>query len=210
MSAPETLKEAGKEVVDTDRDVARVVGAKRDTPPVKLVGMLAEIGDQPQMIAVCAATLVVGLVGGRRELVRGGTRMLAAHLVATGIKTAIKHRLDRRRPAAAEESGDHHFRPGESHDHDENSFPSGHTAGAVAVARAASRDIDGVAGPAALGALAIAAAQPATGSHYLSDVLAGAAIGWLSEAVVSAVFDRVEPAAENLVAGLAKRAGEKL
>jgi membrane-associated phospholipid phosphatase len=181
-------------IAQVDRKAADVVGAKRDTSPLKLIGLLAEIGDQPQMIAIAGGTLASGLLGRRPEVARAGARMLLAHLVATGVKTAIKHQFDRRRPAAAEESGDDHFRKGSSHEHEENSFPSGHTAGAVAVARAVARDIDGAAGPAALGAAAIAAAQPATGSHFVSDVLAGAAIGWVSELAVSAIFDRAEPA----------------
>jgi len=80
----------------------------------------------------------------------------------------------------------------------------------VAVAIAASRDIEGAAGPAALGALTIAAAQPATGSHYLSDVLAGALIGWVSEAIVSAVFDRVEPGIEGALVEMLRRGGRPL
>lgn len=193
MSKHKTLKQTGTALARADHDASHAVGAKRDTLPLKLVGLLAEIGDQPQLIAVSAGTLVVGLIGRRPDMARGGARMLAAHLVATGVKTVIKHEVDRRRPAAAEQSGDHHFRKGGSHDHDESSFPSGHTAGAVAVARAMARDIDGSAVPAGLAATAIAAAQPATGSHFFSDVAAGAAIGWLSEALVSAVFDRLEP-----------------
>ena len=188
-------------IAEADRKAADVVGAKRETPPLKLIGLLAEVGDQPQMIAIACGTLGAGLLGRRPEVTRAGARMLLAHLVATGVKTIVKQRFDRRRPAAAEESGGDHFRKGSSHDHEENSFPSGHTAGAVAVARAVGRDIDGAAGPAALGAAAIAAAQPATGSHFVSDVLAGAAIGWVSEAVVSAIFDRVEPRIEQAFKG---------
>ena len=199
MTGSDTLNQAGKALSDAEEEPARVIGARRDTPAIKLIAMLAEAGDQPQLISASVGTMVVGLLARRPDVARGGARMLAAHLVATGVKTAIKHRFDRRRPAAAEESGDHHFRHGSSDDHEENSFPSGHTAGAVAVALAASRDIHGAAGPAALGALAIAAAQPATGSHYLSDVLVGAAIGWASEAVVSAIFDRVEPGIERAI-----------
>ena len=191
------LAKVRKQIAEVDREIAEVVGARRETLPLKVTALLAEVADQPELITVSAGTLVVGLIARRPDLVRGGARMLTAHLVATGVKTVIKHQFDRRRPAAAEDSGDHHFRPGTSHDHDENSFPSGHTAGAVAVARAASRDIAGVAGPAALATTAIAAAQPATGSHFFSDVVAGAAIGWVSEAVVSAIFDQVEPVVER-------------
>ena len=55
-------------------------------------------------------------------------------------------------------------------------------------------DIEGAGLPAALATGAVAAAQAPTGHHYLLDVVVGGAVGWASEAVVSAVFDRLEPA----------------
>ncbi|MDB5695306.1 MAG: PA-phosphatase, partial [Sphingomonas bacterium] len=55
---------------------------------------------------------------------------------------------------------------------------------------------------AALAAGAAAAAQAPTGHHYLLDVIAGGAIGWATEAAVSAVFDRLEPKVEAVVASL--------
>ncbi len=58
--------------------------------------------------------------------------------------------------------------------------------------------------PATLAAGAVAATQPATGSHHLSDVVIGGLVGWVAEALVSAVFDRVEPAVER---ALGRRGG---
>jgi len=46
----------------------------------------------------------------------------------------------------------------------------------------------------------VAVAQPLTGKHYLSDLVVGAAVGWIAEALVSAVFDRVAPVIEAQVA----------
>ena len=40
---------------------------------------------------------------------------------------------------------------------------------------------------------AVAAIQPVAGNHYLSDVLVGGVIGWVSEALVDALFNRVVP-----------------
>ncbi len=189
-------KQAAKVLVEADHAATHKAAEHRDEPLVKATGFLAEIGDQPQMIATSVGTAVIGLALKRPDLFRGGVRMLAAHLVATAVKSAIKHSVDRARPAKAIEDGETTFEPGESHDHDFNSFPSGHTAGAVAVARAVSRDVTGAATPAALVAGAVAAAQPVNGKHYLSDLVAGAAVGWISEALVSAVFDRVVPPVE--------------
>ena len=142
---------------------------------------------------------MIGVIARRPEVIRGGVRMLAAHAAATFVKSAIKASIDRTRPEKAIEDGRSRFEPGDSDDHDQTSFPSGHTAGAVAVARAASRDIDGAGAPAALISGAVAAAQPINGKHYLSDLVVGAAVGWIAEALVSAVFDRVAPVIEGAV-----------
>ncbi|SEM78188.1 undecaprenyl-diphosphatase [Sphingomonas gellani] len=188
-----TAKQAAGKIAKLDRDATHRAAQFRDTRTAKVAGVLAELGDQPQMIATAALTIGAGLVTRRGQLIRGGSRMLAAHLVATGIKMVVKRQVDRTRPEKALEDGGHKFAAGHSRDHDMNSFPSGHTAGAVAVARAAAHEIDGVGIPATVAAGAIAAVQPPTGSHYLSDVLAGAAIGWFAEALVGELFDRLEP-----------------
>ena len=186
-----TVKKAVKAVAKADHKATHKAAKHRDAPLIKATGVLAELGDQPQMIATSVGTAVIGLATKRPDLVRGGLRMLAAHLAATAMKSAIKHSVDRARPEKAIADGKPTFARGHSDDHDLNSFPSGHTAGAVAVARAVSRDVDGAATPAALIAGAIAAAQPANGNHYLSDLVVGAAVGLVAEALVSAVFDRV-------------------
>ncbi len=190
-------KQAAGKVAKLDRKVTHKVAALRDTRPMRFAALMAECADQPELITASIGTIGAGLVSRRPDLIRGGSRMLASHLVATGIKMAVKHRVDRTRPKRALEDGEHRFEKGNSNDHELNSFPSGHTAGAVAVARAASHEIDGAAVPATLATGAIAAAQAPTGSHYLTDVLAGGAIGWAAEAIVGAVFDRVEPVIER-------------
>ena len=192
-------KKAAKAVAEADHAATHKAAKHRDTPLVKATGFLAEIGDQPQMIATAIGTAVIGLATKRPDLVRGGVRMLAAHLVATAVKNAVKASVDRARPEKAIDDGETVFEPGKSRDHEMTSFPSGHTAGAVAVAIAVSRDVDGARVPAALIATGVAAAQPVTGKHYLSDLVAGAAVGWISEALVSAVFDRVAPRVEEAV-----------
>jgi membrane-associated phospholipid phosphatase len=194
------IKKVAKVLAEADREATHKAAEQRDTPVVKVVGFLAEIGDQPQLVATSIGTVVIGLIARRPEVVRGGVRMLAAHAAATFVKSAIKKAVDRTRPEKAIEDGQARFEPGDSDDHDQTSFPSGHTAGAVAVARAASRDIAGAGAPAALITGAVAVAQPINGKHYLSDLVVGAAVGWIAEALVSAVFDRVAPIVEDLAA----------
>ena len=192
------IEQAAKSVEKADRAMTHKAAAHRDTPIVKATGFLAEIGDQPQLVATSLGTVVIGLVARRPDMIRGGVRMFAAHAAATFVKSAIKSSIDRTRPEKAIEDGKARFEPGDSDDHAQTSFPSGHTAGAVAVARAVSRDIDGAGAPAALVTGVVAAAQPLNGKHYLSDLVVGAAVGWIAEALVSAVFDRVAPVIENV------------
>lgn len=189
-------KAAKKAIADADVGATHAAAGARNNPVMRVVAGLAEVGDQPPLVVASLGTFVIGLVTRRGDLARGGARMLAAHLLATAAKLAVKHQFDRTRPSHALDGDGHRFAAGDEGGHEDKSFPSGHTAGAVAVARAASRDIDGAAIPATLAAGAVAAAQAPAGNHYFSDVIAGAAIGWASEAVVSAVFDRLEPKVE--------------
>lgn len=192
-TAAKKAASTAKKAVRADTRLTHKAAAARDTPVMKAIATLAEVADQPPLIIASLGTLAIGLAARRGDLARGGARMLASHLVATGAKLAVKRHFDRTRPSRALDGAGHQFRPGDKGGHDEKSFPSGHTAGAVAVALAAAHDIDGAAAPAALAAGAAAVAQAPAGNHYFSDIVAGAAIGWASEAVVSAVFDRLEP-----------------
>jgi hypothetical protein len=85
-------------VAAADREATHGLAARRDTPPVRIAGFLAEVADQPQLITASVATIAAGLFTRRADLVRGGARMLAAHLVATGLKSLVKHQVDRSRP----------------------------------------------------------------------------------------------------------------
>jgi membrane-associated phospholipid phosphatase len=191
-SASKPVRKVARKAAQLDEELTLTAAQARHHPVTRAVAKLTELADQPPLIAASLGTLAIGLVAGRPDLARGGARMLASHLLATGAKLAVKQGVARTRPGPALDKGEAKFALGESGEHDETSFPSGHTAGAVAVARAASREIEGAAAPGAVATAAVAAAQAPAGNHYLSDVIAGAVIGWASEAVVSAVFDRLE------------------
>lgn len=168
-----------------DRKVARKAGKARATLPVRVLGQISELADQPPLIALSAATIAAGLVTRRGRLVRTGVRMLASHGLATKVKSVIKGNVDRTRPSVVLGGKSYHARKGHSHAKGENSFPSGHTAGAVAVARAVARDYPASAPIGYALAAGAAAAQLPRATHYLSDVLVGAAVGWLADAVVA-------------------------
>lgn len=172
-------------IEQADVAVAKAVAPLSQSPWVKALGVLSEAGDQPQMRILCAGVIAWGLYRGDKKLARTGVRMLAAHSVATGMKTVIKHRVDRTRPTLLVEEGRYDMAPGDSHEHDESSFPSGHTAGAVAVAAAVAHEYPAAAPAAYAAAAAVAVMQIPRCKHYVSDVGAGAVVGVVAAASVS-------------------------
>ena len=178
-----------KRAAQAEDKATRKAAKHRDHPLVAIPGKASEIADQPPLIALSIATLLVGAVLRRPAVVRSGVRMLASHALATGIKSIVKSSVDRTRPARAIARGGHSVRKGRgSKDSGLNSFPSGHTAGAVAVAQAIAVDVPAAALPVRLLAGGIGALQLPRGKHYLSDVAVGAVIGWASERIASAVL----------------------
>lgn len=165
-----------------DVAVAKAVAPLSRSPLVRALGTLSELGDQPQMRMLCAGVIAWGLYRRDTRLAGAGVRMLVAHSVATLGKTLVKHRVDRTRPTVLVEEGRYEMAPGQSHEHDESSFPSGHTAGAVAVAAALAHDYPEAAPAAYAAAGAIAMLQIPRCTHYPSDVGAGALIGLVAAA----------------------------
>ncbi|MDB5687998.1 MAG: phosphatase family protein, partial [Rhizorhabdus sp.] len=180
-------------VEQVDREIARATGAGRKTPLVKTLGTISDLADQPPLIAVSALTIGAGLVSRDRRLARAGVRMLASHWVATTMKSFVKHRIDRTRPFVMLAGGSYHAVKGSSEAKRENSFPSWHTAGAVAVARAVARDYPERAPVSYVAAGSAAAMQLPRGTHFLSDVLVGALIGLAAESLVALVLPAAEP-----------------
>lgn len=199
-------KTAMKRAARADRKATHDAARHRDGPLLRLAGKASEAADQPPLIALAATTIVVGAVLRRPAIVRGGARMLASHLLATGAKTVLKNAIDRTRPKRALKTG-HRARKGRGADDSSlNSFPSGHTAGAVAVAEAVIAEAPGAAIPLRTLAAGVAAVQPSRGAHYVSDVVAGAVIGWASEKLASAALHGAEAALGAAMAAL-RRAG---
>lgn len=163
------------------------------SPAMEALGRFASLGDQPPLRTLCAAMIAAGLAGGDRRLAKAGLRMLAAHTLATFAKDFVKHRVDRTRPRSKGKQGkDHVPRPGGRTAKEETSFPSGHSAGAAAFARAFARDYPEYAAPAHAAGGALALAQIPRCAHYPTDVGAGLIIGVVAEAMVDIGFRLVE------------------
>lgn len=192
MKPPKAARRASKaERIDAALSKALVV--YRDNPALRVAGAASEAADQPPLIALCVATVAAGAVLRHPRLLRAGLRMLASEGVATGVKSVIKRHVNRTRPHKMLRDGRYSLHTdgkGSKNEGPWNSFPSGHTAGAVAVARAATREYAAAVPAAGLAATLVALVQLPRGRHFASDVLAGAVIGWASEAVVNAAMRR--------------------
>ena len=175
----------------TDLAVAQAASAYERHPTVVTIGALAELADQPPMVTICLATVGTGIVRDDTRQMRAGLRMLLAHAMATGVKTILKNSVDRSRPFKVAEEGRHDFEGGESHDGKDRSFPSGHTAGALAVARAVAREYPSAALPLTFAVLFVGGIQIPRQSHHPSDVATGAAIGYVSELASDYLLRRI-------------------
>ena len=178
-------------VARTDLAVLEAVSDYEHHPVVTTVGALAELADQPPLVTICLATLGTGLLRDDPRQAEAGVRMLVAHALATGVKTIVKNSVNRSRPSKVAEDGEHDFEPGESDDGEDRSFPSGHTAGALAVARAVAREYPAASLPLTLGVLLVGGIQVPRQSHHPSDVVTGALIGFVAELAADRLLDRV-------------------
>ncbi len=178
-------RKASKALLAADEGAAEAALPYQGSPAIETLGRFASLGDQPPLRTLCAAVIAAGLAGGDRRLTRAGVRMLVAHTLATLAKDFVKERVDRTRPRSKGEEGkDHVPKPGRDTSKEETSFPSGHSAGAAAVAWAFARDYPEYAYPAYAAGSALALAQIPRCAHYPTDVGAGLAIGIAAEALV--------------------------
>ena len=182
------IEEGGERLLAMDEAARDAAGPWRDSLPVRALSFYSKLGDQPPMLTISGLTLAAGLVARDGRLARTGARMILSHLLATAAKNFIKHRVDRRRPRAGR---GHRPRRGRDRSKAMTSFPSGHSAGAFAVANAFARDYPGVGAAAQAGAALIALAQVPRFAHYPTDVAAGSAIGIASEALVARLLPRM-------------------
>lgn len=128
--------------------------------------------------AVAAVMAAGGGWRGRKAASAGITAMTVAELLSNGV---VKQLVERRRPP--KEWIPHHDvqdRP------DSSSFPSGHTAAAVAFTAAVAPTWPWVGAACLVPTVMVAIERIHSGAHYPTDVIAGAAIGMVTAAVLRA------------------------
>lgn len=186
------LQTSEKRLIDLDDRAKTFFEPYADTMPMRALDLLSKLGDQPELRLIAGSLLVVGTFTSNDRLVRAGGRMLAAHEAATVVKDLIKTNIDRTRPRSADRGRAKRPKKGDHTAKEKTSFPSGHSAGAIAAARAFSREFPEYGAIAIGGAALIAASQVPRCAHYPTDVAAGVFVGLVIEAVISASWDAAE------------------
>lgn len=200
MTAENTVNEVGKALLDADHKVHDLVERDRPHAAVEVLGFLSEAGDQPQLRLISGAVIVVGLVRRDPRMIGAGARMLITHELATAVKSAIKGRINRKRPRSASGKDEEKPRPGHDRDKEESSFPSGHSAGATAAGAAFAAVYPEYRFPALAASAAIALAQIPRRAHYPTDVAVGVAIGAASAGAVDLAWRLVQAGVIRLAA----------
>ncbi|MEU9234413.1 phosphatase PAP2 family protein [Streptomyces subrutilus] len=152
-----------------------------DSPWVRRVLPPVEEAAEHTKLWWAAATVMAATGGwrGRRAAAAGIGGMAVAEVLSN---TVMKKLVERRRPPKEWiPHDDVEDRP------DSSSFPSGHTAAAVAFSAAAAPVWPPAAAACAVPALLVGIERVHSGAHYPSDVAAGAALGLASAALVHAV-----------------------
>lgn len=173
--------QAAKPLLKIDKTAKALFKPYHESAPVKVLDTLGEVGDQLQLRLICSGVIAAGLLRADRRLAGTGVRMLLAHELATFAKGMVKRRVDRVRPRSTSGRPASRPRKGRSTAKEKQSFPSGHSAGSMAVACALGAGYPQYRAPAIAAAGAVALVQIPTCAHYPSDVMAGSALGVVSE-----------------------------
>ena len=185
-----SLQNTIEKVEEADLAVAEQAAEVRHHPVTRALGHLSDVADQPPMLTLGALVLAGGLITGQRRIAEAGGRLLASVTLATAIKTVVKRVVVRTRPHVLADGGRYETGLLGATDGPHSSFPSGHTADAVAAARAVVRVYPEARVPAYAAAAAIGAIQIPRCAHYPSDITAGALVGLAAEAIVDQVWSR--------------------
>lgn len=194
-----TKKEkAAEPLLEIDRAARELFTPYRKTAPVKALRWFGQSGDQLQLRVLAGAVLAAGLLRRNSRMTGAAVRMIVSHELATLAKRMVKNRVDRWRPHSAGPGKDLKPRPGHTKAKALNSFPSGHSAGSMAVACAFTEVYPEYRAPALAVAGAVCAAQVPTLSHYPSDVVAGATIGVATDTAVGLAWRAIVSAGRRL------------
>lgn len=156
-----------------DENVRDQLQAHRSQGKDDVAGVFRRMGQAEVFGTVGLGTIAVGMLSGNPRIRRAGERISAGLLLAGTLGALTKEVVGRRRPDLT--GGAYRFKPFSGQD----AWPSGHTTMAFALAASVSDEIHST--PVTIG---LYSAATLTGwsrlndnRHWLSDVLAGAALG---------------------------------
>lgn len=191
MSLNQTVRHGGKALLEADDSTRELFQPYAGGRAVAALHPISKLADQPQLRLLSCALLVGGLLGRNRKLADAGSRMILAHEAATFAKDMVKTEIDRTRPRSASSRKDKKPKKGKHEAKELTSFPSGHSAGAIAVARAFSREYPRYALAAMGGASVLALLQIVRSAHYPTDVAAGLSLGLAAEKATDLAWNAV-------------------
>jgi hypothetical protein len=156
-----------------DETVRNQLQAHRSSGRDDVAGVFRRMGQAEVFGTVGIGTIVVGVVTGNPRIRRAGERISAGLLLAGTLGVIAKEVVGRRRPDLTGSA--YRFKPFSGRD----AWPSGHTTMAFALATSVSDEIHST--PVTIGLYSAAAltgwSRLNDNRHWLSDVLAGAALG---------------------------------
>ncbi|HEY0438020.1 MAG TPA: phosphatase PAP2 family protein [Phenylobacterium sp.] len=200
-SAADTESEKLGSIEQADVALGRRLAEGRDRPLVRAVARVGKLSDQEPLYGLAAAVACAGLLTRRPRLAQAGLRMGLAVGAADLAKSALKRQVRRTRPHVLMDEARYERAAEPSSEKPEQSFPSGHMAGAVAAAAALGRCY-----PASLRySLPLCAvagwSRIAKAAHWPLDVAAGAVIGLCAERTTAALFRRADDPAKRRTSG---------
>lgn len=140
------------------------------------------VGDGVYLTLFSAGLLAGGWWLGRRNLMEAGWQSLVAHGAAALLVTVLKHVVGRPRPKFNHAGG---FQLWPSLDNGFDSFPSGHAAASFAVAAVLARRYPSAGWLWYGAAVFVACSRILRGSHFVTDVMAGAILGLVAGWIIS-------------------------
>ena len=188
MKLKTPLDEIRDSALDFDARTQKLFKPYAETAAVAALHPISKLGDQPQLRTIAGALVLAGLIARSHRLVNAGARMIVAHEAATFVKDMLKTEVDRTRPRSADSRHEKKPKKGKHTSKEMTSFPSGHSAGSIAAARAFAREFPEYAAAAIGAGATIALLQIPRCAHYPSDVAAGLAVGLASEAVTDCLW----------------------
>jgi membrane-associated phospholipid phosphatase len=164
-----------------DRSFREEAQERRSNTTNSMAKLGNTLGEWSIVVPALGAGYLAGELAGSRDLKRVMLHAGAAAALATGISSSLKYTIGRTRPPVAGDPDQ--FRPFSG----SNSFPSGHTAVAFAIATSIADETDDSWSDVALyGAATLTAMSRINDDrHWTSDVLIGGLIGHLSARWVS-------------------------